>query len=336
MRIGVIGLGWFGELHCDTIQGISNLELYGISTRNQARLNSLQKKFRCPVATTNYEELLLDENVDLVVICTPPKSHAAIAIAALKNNKNVLVEKPISSDLAQAQEIIEASYNSRGKLFIGHICRFNIRYQEAKLIIQSGEIGEVLSITTHRRLPASRTESLLQETSPFVSDAIHDINLILWFTQMASGEIYAQTSTKRNFKNPDLGHIIIKTNSGMLANLQINWHMPDQTPYSVDEYCQVVGTKGCIQIGSQIDSMHIVSERGFRVPDLVYWPKRNSGHVGALREEYLSLIEFFEKSEYSELANIQDAYNSLLLALAAEKSARYSEVIQFSLNRQKQ
>ena len=332
MRIGVIGLGWFGELHCETIQEILNLELYGISSRNQTRLNSLQQKFRCPVATTNYEELLLDENVDLIVICTPPESHAEIAIAALRKDKNVLVEKPISNDLAHAQEIIKASLNSQGKLFIGHICRFNVRYQEAKYIIQSGEIGEILSITTHRQLPVSRTETLLQDTSPFISDAIHDLNLILWFTQLASGEIYAQTSNRRNLGNPDLGHIIIKTNSGILANLQINWHMPDQTPHPVDEFCRVVGTKGYIQIGSQIESMHVVSERGLRAPDLVYWPKRNTGHGGALREEYLSLIEFFEKSKYSELANTQDAYNSLLLALAAEKSARYSEVIRFCLD----
>jgi UDP-N-acetylglucosamine 3-dehydrogenase len=246
LRIGVIGLEWFGELHCETIKGISNLELYGISTRNKTRINLLQHKFRCPVATTNYEDLLLDEKVELIAICTPPVSHAAIAFAALRKNKNVLVEKPISNDLAQAEEMIEASFNSHGKLFIGHICRFNIRYHEATFMIESGEIGEIIAITTYRQLPASRAKSLLQDTSPFVSDAIHDINLILWSTQLVSNEIYAQTSKRRNFKNPDWGHIIIKTDSGILANMRINWHMPDQTPYGVDEYYQVVGTKGCV------------------------------------------------------------------------------------------
>lgn len=331
MRVAVIGLGWFGELHCETIQGISDFELYGISTRDQRRLEVLKQKYSCAVATTNYGELIADENIDLIVICTPPKSHAEIAVAALANNKNVFLEKPISDNLESANSILIATDNSRGKLFVGHILRANVRYQEAKIMIDNGKIGELLSVTTHRRLPASRTESLLEKTSPFISDAIHDINLILWFSGVTSGEIYAQTLSKRNLKNPDLGHIVIKSDSGLLANVQINWHMPDKTPYSVDESCQIVGTKGYIHIGSQIDSMHLVNEDGLHVPDLFYWPKRKTGLVGALREEYHSISAHFRNGECSELANIQDAINSLALALAAEKSARYSEVVRFTL-----
>ena len=331
LRVAVIGLGWFGELHCETIQGISDFELYGISTRNQSRLNEFEQKYSCTVATNNYHELIADEMIDLIVICTPPESHAEIAIAALAKNKNVFLEKPISDDLENANAIKIAAGKSQGKLFVGHILRTNIRYQQAKIMIDDGEIGELLSVSTHRQLPASRTESLLDKTSPFISDAIHDINLILWFSQIEAGEIYAQTLNKRNLKNPDLGHISIKSDSGLLANIRINWHMPDKTPYLVDESCQIVGTKGYIHIGSQIDSMHLVNEQGLRVPDLFYWPKRKTGLVGALREEYLSIFNHFRNGQNSELANVQDAINSLALAIAAEKAARYSEVVRFSL-----
>jgi len=331
VRVGVIGLGWFGELHCDTVRGVPGLELYGISTRNVNRLTTLQQKYSCSIATVDYQELIADKEVDLIVVCTPPENHAEIAIAALQNDKDVFIEKPIAHDLESASSIITASKGSKGKLFVGHILRFNVRFQEAKEMIDGGEIGELLSVATHRQLPAGRTEELLESTSPFISDAIHDINLILWFTSLTSGEVFAQTSSKRKLKNPDLGQIVIKSDSGVLANLRINWHMPDQTPFAVDEFCQVVGTEGSIYIGNQLDAMHLVNKSGLRVPDLFYWPKRKNGPVGALREEYLSIFKCLRHDQDSELTNIGDSFHALAIALAAERSARYNEVVGFNL-----
>src|SRR5450432_1999347 len=111
LRIGVIGLGWFGEIHCDAIMGIPNLELAALCTRTPERL--------------------ADPAIDAVSIVTMWDQHTEPAIAALEAGKHVFLEKPMASTVADCKKIIAASKRSKGILQIGHICRFNPRYRTA-------------------------------------------------------------------------------------------------------------------------------------------------------------------------------------------------------------
>ena len=144
LRIGVIGLGWFGEIHCETIVGIPNLELAALCTRRPDRLAEQAKKFGVKKIFTDYRGMLADKNIDAVSIVTMWDQHTEPAVEALVAGKHVFLEKPMASTVADCKKIIATSEKSKGILQIGHICRFNPRYRMAKQAIDEGRIGDIV------------------------------------------------------------------------------------------------------------------------------------------------------------------------------------------------
>ena len=132
LRIGVIGLGWFGEIHCDAIIGTPSLELAALCTRTEDRLNELGKKYGVKKLHKDYKDMLADPDIDAVSITTMWDQHTDITIDALKAGKHVFLEKPMASTVADCEKIIAASKGAKGILQIGHIVRFNPRYRAAK------------------------------------------------------------------------------------------------------------------------------------------------------------------------------------------------------------
>src|SRR5689334_4817585 len=127
LRIGVIGLGWFGEIHCEAIIGVPNLELAALCTRTPERLAAINRKFGVERTYQDYRRLVADPTIDAVTIVTMWDQHTEPTIAALEAGKHVFLEKPMASTLADCRKIIEAASRTQGILQIGHICRFNPR-----------------------------------------------------------------------------------------------------------------------------------------------------------------------------------------------------------------
>jgi UDP-N-acetylglucosamine 3-dehydrogenase len=125
IRMGVIGLGWFGEIHCDAIASVPNLELVALCTRRPDRLAELAMKYNTPRTYRDYSDLLADSTIDAVSIVTMWDQHTEPAVAALQAGKHVFLEKPMASTMTDCQKIIAAAKGAKGILQIGHICRFN-------------------------------------------------------------------------------------------------------------------------------------------------------------------------------------------------------------------
>ena len=93
---GVLGLGWFGEKHCEALAAIPNVELHAVCTRNSGRLAEVAKWFGAKKAFSDYHAMLADPELESVSITTMWDQHAAPAIAALKAGKQVFLEKPMA------------------------------------------------------------------------------------------------------------------------------------------------------------------------------------------------------------------------------------------------
>ena len=166
LRIGVIGLGWFGEIQCEAIVGIPNLELAALCTRTPERLKAMATKFGVAKAMHDYRDVLADPSIDAVSIVTMWDQHTEPAIDALAAGKHVFLEKPIASTVEDASKIIAASKRSKGILQVGHICRFNPRYRMAKQAIAAGEIGRIVAMSSRRNIPAAWTTEILTRSAP--------------------------------------------------------------------------------------------------------------------------------------------------------------------------
>jgi predicted dehydrogenase len=327
LRIAVIGLGWFGEIHCEAIIGIPNLELAGLCTRTPERLKALATKFGVKKATPDYRTLLDDPDIDAVSIVTMWDHHTAPTVAALQAGKHVFLEKPMASTVADCQTIIAASKKAKGILQIGHICRFNPRYRMAKQAIAEGRIGKIVSMASRRNIPAAWTPTILEKIGPIVGDAIHDTDLMLWFTEDRVVSAYAQTVDVRGLKHPDVGQTMYRFAGGATATLETVWCMPDKTPYDIDERMNITGTDGFLQIQDTFPNLGIADKSKFHSPDTTYWPMYDGVRGGALKEEFSYFANCALAGRTPAIGRPEDAMQALQATLAAEESARTGKVV---------
>lgn len=112
LKAGVIGAGWFGEIHCNVIAGVPGLELAALAHRDAARLEEIGRQYGIASLHTDYRDLLADPAIDLVHIVTRWDSHAEIAVAALAAGKHVLLEKPMAPTVAECEQICQGRHGT--------------------------------------------------------------------------------------------------------------------------------------------------------------------------------------------------------------------------------
>jgi UDP-N-acetylglucosamine 3-dehydrogenase len=322
LRIGVIGLGWFGEIHCDAIVGVPNLELAALCTRTPERLAALAKKFGVKRTFRDFNDMLADPTIDAVSIVTMWDQHTGPAVAALEAGKHVFLEKPIASTMNDCRRIIETSKRARGILQVGHICRFNPRYRMAKQAIDAGKIGRIVAMSSRRNIPAAWTPEILNKIGPIVGDAIHDTDLMLWFTRDRIVSAFAQTVDVRGLKYPDIGQTMYRFAGGATATLETVWCMPEKTPFDIDERMSIIGDKGFIHVQDTFPNLGIVSSDKLSSPDTTYWPSFDGSRGGALREEFLYFATCALAGSAPAIGRPEDAAAALAATLAAEESSR--------------
>lgn len=340
VKIGVIGLGWFGEIHADVIAASPNMELAALCTRTESRLNELAAKYGVQSTYTDYRELLANDSIDAVSIVTMWDQHTEPTLAALEAGKHVFLEKPMASTVADCERICEAAGNADGKLMIGHICRFNPRYASAKREIDAGTIGHVLAISARRNIPAAWTPTILEKIGPIAGDTIHCTDIMLWLTGAKIVSAYAQTVSVRNLKYPDLAQTMYRFDSGATATSESVWCMPDGSPFDIDERMQIVGTEGVIHIQDTMPNFGVSTKSGWRCPDTTYWPMLHGTagdessspaiqnyRSGALRDEFLYFADCIQNDRRIEIITPEESKAAVVAVLAAEESAASGQVV---------
>lgn len=143
LKIGVIGTGSISQFHLTPYKNNPNVTLYAVCDMNAERARKTAEQYEIPHAYSNYQELLTNEEIDAVSICTWNDTHAEIAIAALKAGKHVLVEKPLCRTVEEAYQIQQAVYDSGKILQVGFVRRYDPGAQMLRSFIDQGEFGEI-------------------------------------------------------------------------------------------------------------------------------------------------------------------------------------------------
>jgi len=327
VKHGVIGLGWFGEWHCDALAGLPNVELYSLCTRTAKRLKALGKKFGVKHLYTDYHEMLADPELEAVSITTMWDQHLGPALAALKAGKHVFLEKPMASTVAECRKIVAAAHATDKHFMVGHICRFNPRYAQAKEDIVAGKVGKVLTIHARRNIAGSLGASVLPKIGPIIGDGVHDMDLILWYTGAKVVSAYAQTIDVSHLKYPDIGWSMFQLDSGATAVLENCWRLPGQTPWSLDERMEIIGTEGSIHIHESSANYSIVDANRVENPDTTYWPVRHGARRGALREELDYFTSGILQGTPPTIITPEESLAAVEACLAAEKSAATGKIV---------
>ena len=119
IKYGVIGLGWFGEKHCEALAGLPNVELHALCTRNPQRLAEVGQTFGVARQFTDYAQMLADPELEAVSVVTMWDQHATPTLAALRAGKHVFLEKPMASNLADCDAIVAETQRAKGFFMVG-------------------------------------------------------------------------------------------------------------------------------------------------------------------------------------------------------------------------
>jgi UDP-N-acetylglucosamine 3-dehydrogenase len=330
IRCGVIGLGWFGEHHVDTLQALAQVEVRAVCTRTESRLKEVAGKYGVPKTYTNYNDLLADKEIDLVTVVTHVKDHVAPTVAALKAGKHVFLEKPMADNAEGCDQIIAAAHKTDKCFMVGHVCRFDTVYALAKEEIEAGNLGTIISMHAKRNLAKWITPSHLMKVSALFGDGVHDFDLMSWYSGAKPKSVYAQSmNTRPELPNDDLGWAMFRLDNGAIAVIETVWCLPENVPFAIDARMEIIGTKGAIYIDNSGSNYTLLKKEGMSYPHTTYWPKVHGLRRGFLKEEFEYFVRCVAQGRKPTVITPEESKQVVVAIKAAEKSARENRVIEF-------
>ena len=168
LKMGLIGLGRMGKYHLNLYETIRDIELAGLSDVNKEVLDKTLE-YHNVAGSTDFREIL--DKVDAVTVAAPTKYHHQIVKECLLADKHVLVEKPITTNIEEAQELFEIARQRELTLHIGHVERFNGAVQELKKIVRNPFLIESRRVGPY--------DERVKNDSIILDLMIHDIDIIL-------------------------------------------------------------------------------------------------------------------------------------------------------------
>jgi UDP-N-acetylglucosamine 3-dehydrogenase len=330
IRCGVIGLGWFGEHHVDTLLQLPQAEVTSICTRRPERLSEVAQKYGIPRTFTDYRELLADKDIDLVTIVTHVGDHLEPTLAAIRAGKHVFLEKPMADTVEACDQILEALKSTNKAFMVGHVCRFDTVYALAKEEIAAGRLGKILSLHARRNLAKWITESHLPKISALFGDGVHDLDLMLWFTRARPKSVYAQTLNSRpGLGHDDLGWAMFRLEDGAIAVIENVWCLPENAPFAIDARMEIIGSEGAIYIDNSGSHYTLLTKKGISYPQSTYWPKVHGLRRGYLKEEFDYFLKCVAAGVKPTVITPQESRDVVHAVLTAERAARENRVIEF-------
>jgi predicted dehydrogenase len=247
VNLAVIGLGAFGMRYLRSLQAQPGVRVvWGVDTSLERRI-AAESEIPGLRTTDSMDAVCNDNTVDAVIIATPESAHRAVAVPALQAGKHVLVEKPLATEEDDARAMADDARQADRLLMTAFLLRFDRRY--ALLKARLPEIGAVRNLYAYRNFDRSLFE-LYSRTHSFIENAIHDIDLLLWYVGSPVVHVHGFCRNTLGLPNPDINWGILEFQNGALATLQTSWLYPPQKHADLqwNAGIQVMGDRGVLEV----------------------------------------------------------------------------------------
>jgi predicted dehydrogenase len=274
VRIGVIGLGIMGEQYVRIYNAHPLATVTAICTRKRERLDEVGTKYGIQTRFTDFNELVAQGNVDAVCVATPDFAHYAPVKAALKANKHVLCEKPFTTLLSEADELLSLNHvQSEQKLQVAFNHRWLSSYHHGFTSIRAGAIGDPIAGYARKNDTIYVSTEMINwasQSTPIHFLGAHDIDLMRWYFASEPVEVRAYGSkgvlASRGIDTYDLIQAQVKFESGAFATFESAWIYPNTFPTIVDSFVEVVGTQGHLHFDRKRESIEMSTPHQFSYP----------------------------------------------------------------------
>jgi len=300
VRIGVIGLGIMGEQYVRIYNAHPLATVNAICTRGQDRLNEVGDKYGIKNRVTDYHELLARPDIDAVCVATPDFAQYEPVKAALNANKHVLCEKPFTTLLSEADELLTLSQQrDQLKLQVAFNHRWLSSYHHGFAQIRAGAIGRPIAGYARKNDTIYVSTEMINwasQSTPIHFLGAHDIDLMRWYFGSEPREVRAYGAkgvlTERGIDTYDLIQAQVKFESEAFATFESAWIYPNTFPTIVDSFLEVVGSQGHLHFDRKRESIEMST------PEQFTYPKTFLTHeiFGKLRGAFVECLSDFVDS----------------------------------------
>jgi len=221
IKFGVIGYGYWGPNVARNLTQLEEAKLVGLCDKSPAALQRVQKAYPYVQVCSDPNELLTSPDIDAIAVVTPVWTHYELAKAALENGKHVFVEKPFTSNAAQAEELIELAARKNLKIMVDHTFLFTGAVRKIRQLLDEGSLGKLYYYDSTRV-----NLGLFQHDVNVIWDlAPHDLSIMDHLIQERPEAIVATGQTHLNGFE-DVAYITLYFPDKVIAHLNVNWLSP--------------------------------------------------------------------------------------------------------------
>jgi len=322
LGIGILGVGDMGQRHAENIRMLGGeARLVAIADPATERARHVARELEVEHCFSSLDEMLALKAVDCVIVAAPDKFHAAAICSAAAAGKDILCEKPIALNLADAIAALRAVEKAGVRLQIGFMRRYDAGYSAARKRVEAGEIGEPVifkSLGRDRDAPPIASYQAKLNGMLLYNNTIHDFDLARWLMDDEVAEVQTYTTVAIRPEVAQHGDIVasvvnLKYRRGAIGNIESFV----QAAYGYDIRTEIVGSKGSILVGTlqQTPVMFLAKGGGNQVLEDHFLTRFEGAYVAELRD-------FVHNIRHDRPLRVtgEDGLRALEIAVAAETS----------------
>ncbi len=254
LRIGLIGLGYWGPNYARVVTELSDATLVGVCDSSPGALDFVRPRLPGVRTTVDPAELIGAPDIDAVIIATPTRTHAALALEALGAGKHVLCEKPLAGSVEECDALIAAASRAHRTLFVGHTFLFNPAVIQMRELVEQGSIGRLLYAHAAR----TGLGPIRQDVNALWDLAPHDLSILF---DLFAGEPVSVSARGQAFLRPDVEDVVfaqLAFEGGGIAGIHVSW----LDPYKVRRVTAVGDKKMIVFDDVTVDEKLRVFDKG--------------------------------------------------------------------------
>jgi predicted dehydrogenase len=254
MRIGLIGLGYWGPNYARVVTELPGAELTAVCDTSAEALDFMRARVPGVVATTDSEQVFGSADVDAVIVATPTSTHARLALEALAAGKHVLCEKPLAQSVEECDLLIAEAARVGRTLFVGHTFLFNPAVRRLHELVSSGRLGSLLYAHTAR----TGLGPIRQDVNALWDLAPHDLAILF---HLFAQEPVSVSARGQSFLRPGIEDVVfaqLAFDGGAIAGIHVSW----LDPYKVRRVTAVGDQKMVVFDDVAIDEKLRVFDKG--------------------------------------------------------------------------
>lgn len=248
VRMGLIGAGRIGSVYGPVLAQSEDLRVVGVVDTQIEPAERIARELDSRVYPDHHA--LAEAGLDAALICTPPNTHAAIAIDLLSRGIHVMCEKPLAMKLPEARSMLDAAHSSGAVLTMASKFRYAEDVVRARSIVQSGILGEIILL---ENTFASRVEMANRwNSNPDVSgggvlidNGTHSVDIIRFFLGPIAEVMAVEGRRVQSLSVEDTAQVFLRSHDAVRATVDLSWTLDKER----DSYLDIYGSEGTVRVG---------------------------------------------------------------------------------------